>query len=83
MKRTCKGQTNIRLSPDGMDYTAIYIPIPVNQLEAQNRNLAINVFGSENNSIMVRRIRRKEANVPRLNLVLIEGGWEEKQHDCM
>ena len=68
---------------DGINYEAIDFPTPVKQidkLEPQNRNLAINVFGWENNCVIVHRISRKKANVPRKNLLLIESG--EKQHYC-
>jgi len=52
----------------------------IDKLEAQNRNLAINVFGWENNCVSVHRVSRKEANVPRINLMLIESGMT--QHYC-
>ena len=68
---------------DGINYGGIDFPTPVKQidkLEAQNRNLAINVFGWENNCVIVHRISRKEPNVPRINLMLIESG--EIQHYC-
>ena len=67
----------------GIYYKGIDFPTPVKQidkLEAQNSNLAINVFGWENNCVIVHRISRKEAKVPRINLMLIESG--EKQHYC-
>ena len=67
---------------DGINYGGIYIfPTPVKQidkLEAENRNLAINVFGWKNNSVDVHRISKKEVNVPRINLMLIESAM--KQH---
>ena len=68
---------------DGINYEGIDFPTPVKQidkLEAQNRNLAINVFGWENNCVIVHRLSRKKANVPRINLMLIVSG--EKQHYC-
>ena len=68
---------------DGINYTGIDFPAPVRQidkLEAQNRNLAINVFGWENDCVIVHRLSKKEANVQRINLMLIEKG--EKQHYC-
>ena len=68
---------------DGINYEGIDFPTPVKQidkLEAQNKNLAINVFGWENNCVIVHRISRKEANVPRINLMLIESGII--QHYC-
>ena len=51
---------------DGINYTGIDSPTPVKQidkLEAQNRNLAINVFGWENDSVIVHRISKKETNL--------------------
>ena len=68
---------------DGIDYKGIDFPTPVkkiDKLEAQNRNLAINVFDWENNCVTVHRISNKEANVPRINLMLIESGII--QHYC-
>ena len=68
---------------DGIDYKGIDFPTPVKQidkLETQKRNLAINVFGWENNCVTVHRISNKEANVPRINLMLIESGII--QHYC-
>ena len=68
---------------DGINYGGIDFPTPVKQidkLEAQNGNLAINVFGWENNTVIVHRISRKEPVVPRINLMLIESG--EIQHYC-
>ena len=68
---------------DVINYGGIDFPTPVKQvdkLEAQNKNLAINVFGWENNCVIVHRISEKEANVPRINLMLIELGI--MQHYC-
>ena len=48
---------------DGVNYEGIDFPTPVKQirkLEAQNRNLGINLFGWENNSVIVKRLRKKE-----------------------
>ena len=48
---------------DGIDYKGINFPTPVGQigkLEAQNRNLAINVFGWENNRVSVHRVSKKK-----------------------
>ena len=61
---------------DGINYKGIDFPTPVKQidkLEAQTGNLAINVFGWENNTVIVHRISRKEP-------MLIESG--EIQHYC-
>ena len=68
---------------DGINCTGIDFPIPVrkiDKLEAQNRNLAINVFGWENDEVILHRVSKKEANVPRINLMLIES--DIKQHYC-
>ena len=68
---------------DGIDWSGIVFPTPVKQidrLEAQNKDLAINVFGWENDCVIVHRISQKEKCVPRINLMLIESG--EKQHYC-
>jgi len=68
---------------DGINYVGIDFPTPVEQiekLEAQNPKLAINVFGWENDCVIVHHISRKQANVPRINLMLIESG--EIQHYC-
>ncbi len=47
-----------------------------------NRNLAINVFGweNENNCVTVHRISKREKIIPRISLILIESG--EIQHYC-
>ena len=68
---------------DGINWSSIVFPTLVKQidkLEAQNENLAINVFGWENDCVIVYRISKKEKSVPRINLMLIELG--EKQHYC-
>ena len=52
----------------------------IDKLEAQNRNLAINVFAWENDEVIIHRVSKKEANVPRINLMLIQS--EMKQHYC-
>jgi len=68
---------------DGINYEGIDFPTPVKQidkLEAQNKNLAINVFGWENNCVIPHRISKKEKSVPRINLMLIESGII--QHYC-
>ena len=68
---------------DGINYRGIDFPTPVGQidkLEAKNRNLAINVFGWENDEVTIHRVSKTEANVPRINLMLIESGII--QHYC-
>ena len=72
--------TNDRINYEGMDF-----PTPVNQidkLEAQNINLAINVFGWKDDHVEIHRVseRREEKNVKQINLMLIES--EMKQHYC-
>jgi len=49
---------------DGINYRGIDFPTPVGQidkLEAQNRNLAINVFCWENNRVSVHRVSKKKS----------------------
>ncbi|KAL9979269.1 hypothetical protein ACROYT_G016908 [Oculina patagonica] len=77
-QRTSKYPVN-----DGINYEGIVFPTPVNQidkLEAQNSNLAINVFGWRYNRVIVHRMSEKEKTIPRINLMLIESGlihcWE-------
>ena len=68
---------------DGINYAGIDFPTPVKQiekLEKQNGKLAINVFGWENDTVIVHRISSKEKSVKRINLMLIESG--EIQHYC-
>jgi len=68
---------------DGINYGSIDFPTPVGQIDklgAQNRNLTINVFGWENNRVTIHRVSKKEANVPRINLMLIQSGMI--QHYC-
>ena len=52
----------------------------IDKLEAQNSDLAINVFGWENNRVSVHRVSKKETDVPRINLMLIESRMT--QHYC-
>ena len=68
---------------DRINYDNIDFPTPLKQidnLEKQNQNLAINVFGWEKETVIVHRISRKAKSVKRINLMLIESG--EKQHYC-
>ena len=70
---------------DGINWSGIVFPTPVKQidkLEAQNENLAINIFGweNENDCVIVHRISKKEKSVLRISLMFIESG--EKQHYC-
>ncbi|XP_078345452.1 uncharacterized protein LOC144630974 [Oculina patagonica] len=78
LQRTSKYPAN-----DGINYGGIDFPTPVKQidkLERQNSNLAINVFGWEDNRVIVHRISKKEKTIPRINLMLIESGLI--QHYC-
>ncbi|KAL9983793.1 hypothetical protein ACROYT_G006023 [Oculina patagonica] len=68
---------------DGINYNGIDFPTPVKQidkLEAQNSNLAINVFGWEDDRVIPLRISKKEKGIPRICLMLIESGLI--QHYC-
>ena len=68
---------------DWINYDNIDFPTPLKQidnLEKQNQNLAINVFGWEKERVIVHRISRKEKSVKRINLMLIESGG--RQHYC-
>ena len=60
---------------DGLNFTGIDFPTPVNQidrLERQNPNLAINVFGWEKGNVVVYKISEKSGEIPRINLMLIK-----------
>ena len=62
---------------DGLNFTGIDFPTPVSQigrLERQNENLAINVFGWENERVVVHRISEKGGEIQRINLMLIKQG---------
>ena len=79
-ERTSKYSVN-----NGINYEGIDFPTPVKQidkLEAQNKNLAITLFGYENKNVFPLRLsgRREEKNVKQVNLILIESG--EIQHYC-
>ena len=62
---------------DGLNFTGIDFPTPVSQigrLERQNPNLAINVFGWENEQVVVHRISEKDGEIPRINLMITKQG---------
>jgi len=62
---------------DGINYEGIDFPTPVKQidkLEAQNENLAINVFGWTHR-VIVYRLSTKDKFVLRINLMLTELGY--------
>ena len=69
---------------DGIDYTGIVFPTPLSQiskLERQNPHLAINVFGWENDLVIVHRISKVKREVKRINLMLLDN--KGKQHYCL
>ena len=62
---------------DGINYEGIDFPTPAKQidkLEAQNENLAINVFGWTD-QVIVYRLSTKDKFVPRIHLMLTELGY--------
>ena len=62
---------------DGLNFEGIDFPTPVSQidkLERQNPNPALNVFGWENEQVIVHRISEKDGGIPRINLMLTEQG---------
>lgn len=68
-KKSSKYPVNDDINCKGIDFQ-------IDKLEEQNRNLAINVLCVIRNCVIVHmcRICRKEARVPRINLMLIETG---------
>ena len=76
-----RGRNPIRPSryrmEDGLNFTGIDFPTPVSQidrLERQNQNLAIDVFGWQNEKVVVHRISEKGGGIPRINLMLTKQG---------
>ena len=70
---------------DGLNFAGIDFPTPVSQidrLERQNQNLAINVFGWENERVVVHRISEKGGEIQRINLMLIKQGEKKPLHLC-
>ena len=62
---------------DGLNFTGIDFPTPVwqiDKLERQNQNLAINVFGWENEQVVVHRISKKGGEISRINLMITKQG---------
>ena len=79
MRRTSSYPTE-----DGLNFAGIDFPTPVSQigrLERQNPNLAINVFGWENDRVIVHRISEKDGEIPRINLMLVKK--DENTHYCL
>ena len=75
-------RTSSYQAEDGLNFTGIDFPTPVSQigrLERQNPNLAINVFGWENEQVVVHRISEKGGKIPRINLMITKQG--ENTHD--
>ena len=76
MRRTSSYPTE-----DGLNFAGIDFPTPVSQigrLERQNPNLAINVFGWENDRVIVHRISEKDGEIPRINLMLVKTVFKRK-----
>ena len=72
VSRTSSYPTN-----DGLNFAGIDFPTPVSQidkLERQNENLALNVFGWENDKVLVHRLSEKDGRIPRINLMLTTQG---------
>ena len=62
---------------DSLNFTGIDFPTPVsqiNRLERQNQNLAINVFGWENEKVVFHRISAKCGEIPSINLMITKQG---------
>ena len=71
-QRTSSYPTN-----DGLNFEGIDFPTPVSQidkLERQNPNIALNVFGWDNDKVLVHRISEKDGSIPRINLMLTTQG---------
>jgi len=74
--RTSSYPTEDRLNFTGIEFLT---PISqINKLEKQNPKLAINVFHWEKDCIIVHRLSKKEEDLPRINLMLIQD--KEKSH---
>jgi len=62
---------------DCLNFTGIDFPTPVSQidkLERQSPNLDINVYGWENDRVIVHRISEKQTEIPRINLMITQQG---------
>ena len=69
---------------DGLNFAGIDFPTPVsqiNRLERQNHALAINMFGWEDERVVVHWISEKDGKIPRINLMLVKQG--ENTHYCL
>ena len=70
-------RTSCYPTEDGLNFTGIDFPTPVwqiDRLERQNQNLAINVFGWENEQVVVHRISEKGGEISRINLMITKQG---------
>ena len=59
---------------DGLNFEGIISPTPLSQItkvETLN-NLAINVYGWENNKVIIHRISNQPHNVKRINTLIVE-----------
>ena len=77
-QRTSKYPAN-----DGLNWAGIEFPVKVSQiskLENQNKNLAINVWGWENEDLIILHISKKPKEVKRIELMLFTDG--KKSHFC-
>ena len=62
---------------DGLDFRGIDFPTSVSQidkLERRNPNLAINVFGWEEDQVIVHRLSEKGGEISRINLMITKQG---------
>ena len=76
-QRPSKHPTNDGINYEGIDFTT---PVKqIDRLEKQNNHLAINIFGWENDCVIVHRLSNKETRVPRINLMLNRNA----KHFCM
>ena len=59
---------------DGLNFEGIISPTPVSQISKVEtlNNLAINVYGWENNKVIIHRISNQPPNVKRINTLIIE-----------
>ena len=64
---------------DGLDFNGIQAPTPVSQIEKveKQNNLAINVFGWEEEKIIIYKMSKQSDSIPRINLLLFSRKWEE------
>ena len=69
---------------DGLNFDVIEMPTPVSQISKVEclNNLAINVYGWENNKVIIHRISNQPSDVKRINTLIIQHCVEddEKSH---